>query len=427
MKQDIKPVDSFAAKYSPTWCVLPWIHAASLTDGSTQLCCVAEGVSGVNLNQNTIQDYWNSGYLKQVRTTMLKGEKVPACRRCYEEESNGYRSHRIIENKAWNDKLGFEFIEELVSQTLVDGTLNSEVMSLDLRLGNTCNLQCIMCQPRESSKWSGSVSKLLEKINHSELKSEWEFKKNIKIESYEWYKNEKFWTNLKIILPFIREIIIAGGEPMIIKQHLNFLKECALSGEAKHIHVRYHTNLMEFPTEMIPYWKEFERVEFFASVDGMGQIANYIRYPTKWETIEKNLKIIDNMGENIWLRFLFSVQALNIAHLPNFIRWVHSQNYKKSKCFTNTQSFVHPGLVHWPEYLNPKILPPAFKQQVTDAFNILKIELNEPFDKYDGIVSFMNSEDFSGKHEIFKDYCSSLDKMRGTDKFSVFPELREFF
>ncbi|MBC7466404.1 MAG: radical SAM protein [Bdellovibrio sp.] len=407
--------------------MLPWIHAASLTDGSTQLCCVAEKTSGVNLNKSTVQDYWNGDYIKDVRNKMLQGNKIAACRRCYEEESNGYRSHRLIENKAWHDKLGFDFIDSLVKQTGQDGQLNAEVLSLDLRLGNTCNLQCVMCQPRESSKWASLSEKVINEVTDSELKSEWKYKRDIKIESYEWYKNAEFWANLKKILPFIREIIIAGGEPMIIKQHLNFLKECAMSGEAKHIHVRYHTNLMEFPVDMIPYWEKFERVEFFASADGMGDIAHYIRHPTKWEVIEKNLQIIDNMPDNTWLRFLYSVQALNVHHLPDFIRWVRSKNFKKQNAFTNTQSFVHPGLVHWPEYLNPKILPNEIKKKVTESFEKLKLELNEPFDKYDGIVSFMNSESFESKSAAFKDYCRTLDVVRGTDRFKVFPELREMF
>ena len=91
------------------------------------------------------------------------------------------------------------------------------------------------------------------------------------------------------------------------------------------------------------------------------------------------------------------------------------------------QSFIHPGLVHWPEYLNPKLLPIEIKKQVAEKFRILKEELNEPFDKFDGLVTFMNSEDFSSKTNLFQDYCKSLDQLRGTDRLAVFPELKELF
>ena len=83
--QDTK-IDYLGNRFSKTWCALPWIHAATLTDGSTQLCCVAEKSSTVNLNQSSIQDYWNNSYIKEARKKMLEGEIVSACRRCYEEE-----------------------------------------------------------------------------------------------------------------------------------------------------------------------------------------------------------------------------------------------------------------------------------------------------------------------------------------------------
>lgn len=414
--------DNYGKRFSPTWCILPWVHAATLTDGSTQLCCVAEKVSEHNLNNETISKYWNSSYIATVRKNMLAGKTVDACRRCYEEEKNGYRSHRLIENKAWHDKIGFEDINSIVEDSK-KANANIKLQSIDLRLGNTCNLECIMCQPRESSKWVSSSEKILSHLSSPKLIDEWKYKKNIKVGSYEWYKNENLWTDLKDLLPHIKEIIVAGGEPMLIKQHLKFIRECSETEYAKNIHIRYHTNLMELPVDMITVWEKFKNVEFFASIDGMEHVAKYIRYPSDWDKIKKNIQVIDEMKENVWLRFLFSVQALNIEHLPDFIRWVREQNFKKARLFQSSQAFIHPGLVHWPEYLNPKILSKEDKARITEKFITLKYELQEPFDKFDGIVSFMNSEDWSAKRPILKEYLNALDKMRGTNAKGVFPQL----
>ena len=49
----------------------------------------------------------------------------------------------------------------------------------------------------------------------------------------------------------------------------------------------------------------------------------------------------------------------------------------------------------------------------------------EGFDKYDGVVQFMNSQDWSEKLPQFKNYVDALDRTRGTDFYSVFPELSE--
>ncbi len=408
------------------FCVLPFIHGATLTDGEMPLCCVAEGSSGVNLNTGTLTDHWNGPYLKNIRKKMLENHPIKECRRCIEEDSKGYRSHRMIENKAWLDKLGTECINETIEKVNTDGTTDSGVLTLDLRLGNTCNLQCVMCQPRESSKWRSAGKAFQRELSNISLKHEWRNKNNIKSEKFEWYRNEKFWDNLYNFLPSLRELIVGGGEPMLIKEHLEFIKKCAESGHAHHIHLRYHTNLTVFPEEMIPYWEQFERVEFFTSIDGMSDIGHYIRYPSQWNIVEENMEKMDSLGDNIWLRLLYSVNALNVQHLPSFLRWVVQKKFKKQNDFSSIQGFVHPGIVHWPNYLNIKVLPADYKKQVTKEWLELRDEFpNEPFDKYLGVLEIMNSEDWSSRVPQLYDYLRALDKTRGTDFYSVFPDLSE--
>lgn len=409
------------------FCLLPFIHAATLTDGEIPLCCVAEQNSGMNLNHNTLAEHWNSSYMKKARNKMLNNQPVKECRRCYEEDKNGYRSHRKIENKAWIEKLGVDSINQILKRVDDDGATTAGVIAVDLRLGNTCNLQCVMCQPRESSKWNSAAKTFLQELREKSLKKEWEYKRNIKVENFEWYRNENFWSNLKTFLPTLRELIIGGGEPMLIKEHLQFIKECADSGEAGHIHLRYHTNMTIFPEEMIPYWEKFERVEFFSSIDGMGEVGNYVRYPAQWSVVEKNMAKIDQLGKNIWLRLLYSVNALNVHHVPDFLRWVKNKNFNKAQQFSGIQSFVHPGLVHWPQYLNIKVLPPDYKKRVTREWLKVKEEefAGQDFDKYEGILSFMNSHDWSHKLNEFKDYVRVLDKTRSTQFSRICPQLNQ--
>ena len=46
------------------------------------------------------------------------------------------------------------------------------VQYIDLRLGNTCNMQCVMCQPRESSRWLPTARRLSELCQDPELKAD---------------------------------------------------------------------------------------------------------------------------------------------------------------------------------------------------------------------------------------------------------------
>src|SRR5436190_24367151 len=117
---------------SRTFCVLPWLHAATLTDGSVRLCCVSGGGSGVNLNEQNLADYWNSEYVKDARRRMLAGEPVKACQHCYREELHGYESHRMVENRVWKERCGEAGIDRLIGSTAADGSLDAPVQYIDL-------------------------------------------------------------------------------------------------------------------------------------------------------------------------------------------------------------------------------------------------------------------------------------------------------
>src|SRR3954467_4134401 len=174
---------------SETFCILPWVHAATLTDGNVHLCCVSSGGSGVNLNEHTLADYWNSQFVKDVRRRMLAGKRVTACQHCYRLEEHGYKSHRLVENEVWQKKCGEEVLQQLIGKTAADGTLDAAVQYLDLRLGNTCNLQCIMCQPHESSRWLPTARQISDLCQDRELKNDWTFKANTNTSHFEWYHN----------------------------------------------------------------------------------------------------------------------------------------------------------------------------------------------------------------------------------------------
>ena len=414
---------------SKTLCILPWVHAATLPDGNVQLCCVSDGGSGVNLNEQTLANYWNSEYVKDARRRMLAGQEVKACQGCYREEAHGYKSHRIVENKVWHKRCGKEAIRQLISRTGADGTLDDVLQYVDLRLGNTCNMQCIMCQPRESSRWLPAAKKLSELCQDGELKRELKFGSTIDASRFEWYRNAEFWSNLKTFLPHVKEIILAGGEPFLIKEQFAFVKSCCELGEANHIRLHYHTNGTVFPEEMSAYWEQFDRVHFFVSLDGIGEVANYVRYPSNWNQIEDNIRRFDSLGENTTTNFHFTTHALNIYRIPEVCDWADKSGLRNRKYFSNIQEYVSTSLVHNPAYQNVRVLPFDSKQVITEKIDdyMRKQMAGQANDKLTGILSFMNSEDHSQRMPSLVEYTKMLDISRGTDFFETFPELASYW
>ena len=410
---------------SRTFCVLPWLHAATVTDGSVQLCCVSGGHSGVNLNEQTIGDYWNSEYVKAARRRMLAGEELAECQRCYHEERHGYKSHRIVENENWQERHGEEGIQDLISKTRADGTLDSHLQYLDLRLGNTCNMLCIMCQPHESSRWVLPAHELAASSENTELKREWKFRSLINPKRFEWYRNDSFWADLKGFLPALKEVTIGGGEPFLIKEQFTFVKACCEMGEANHIRLRYHTNGTIFAEEMVRYWEQFEWVHFLVSLDGVGEVANYVRFPSAWKAIESNIRHFDSLSENTITNFNFTTHALNIQRLPEVLDWANASGLRSRNYFANIQDYVSPSLVVNPAYQTIRVLPVDCKRVIVE--NILayveKRAVGQNVDKLLSILSFMNSADDSKRLPALIEYTKILDKLRGTNFSTTFPEL----
>jgi MoaA/NifB/PqqE/SkfB family radical SAM enzyme len=329
----------------------------------------------------------------------------------------------------WQRRCGEEAISELVGRTAADGTLDAPIQYIDLRLGNTCNMQCVMCQPRESSRWLPLARRLSDLSEDRELADEWGFKAGIDRDRFGWYRNPEFWSNVKSFLPDVREIIFAGGEPLLIKQQSEFVKACCEMGEAEHIALRYHTNGTIFPEEMVAYWERFDHVHFMVSIDGIGDVADYVRHPSDWEQIVTNIRRFDGLGQNTLTSFNSTVHALNVFRLPEVLEWADSGGLQNRSRFSSIQDFVGTGLVHTPIHQDIRVLHADFKHVVTRRLTdyIEARPAGEAVDQLTAILAFMNSEDRSELMPKLVEYTTMLDRIRGSEVLDTFPELAPYW
>lgn len=398
-----------------TFCILPWTHIASYTDGSALLCCIANS-SDLNLNQKSLEEVWNSEHFKSARLKMINGERVKECGACYNVEDVGIRSHRQIENWIWKNKLGDDYINQLIASTKLDGSLEQRWITLDLRLGNTCNLQCVMCRPIDSSKWVKQANILKDELK-TEVKWDWKHKiETYSVNNFDWYKSNRFLEEFYESAADMKHIIFGGGEPLYIKEHKEILKRLVELGHSKHIELRYHTNGTIYDKEVVELWQQFKFVDVMISLDGYKHLNDYIRYPADWDTIERNLHLYDNTPDVIDVKLLCTVQALNIYYLPEFTEWLLAQDYKKISR-KNLDGTFHPGILHYPQYLCAKILPAHLKKATTDKLLAFgeKYKDNASVQRMVKVVDFMNSEDWSHLLPQTIEYLEKLDGLRSCD------------
>ena len=432
---------------SKTFCPLPWIHLATRPNGDVRVCCTANasgaGIDdvkdsglvkqdGVNMNlrDHTIEQVWNSKFMRDTRLTMLDNGMPTSCTKCYAEENNGIVSKRQWETRVWEDRID---INSIVAQTAEDGSLPVNIPYFDLRLGNMCQLKCIMCSPHDSSSWIKEWKAQYPKYKTIELKKDQEWDIDF---DYTWYQKGSFLDDMRSNAYNIRELYFAGGEPLLIPEHYKILEFMVETGAAKLCVVRYNSNGLELPEKLFELWKHFKEVKFNFSVDAVGDRNDYIRYPSKWNDIVANLNQLDDTPSNITVNIACAVQLLNVLTIPELVHWKESMNFKKINLPPYGAGLIGTHLVYLPSYLNVRVLPKHLKDKViknVEYFCSRRVTdrefMTNPYGvkRWQGLVQYMMSEDWTNKLPMLEDYLTVTDAQRGTDFRKTFPELTDLF
>jgi hypothetical protein len=428
---------------SRTFCPLPWIHLATRPNGDVRVCCTANASGagaednkevglltkdGVNMNlqHHTLAEVWNSDYMKTVRLQMLNNEIPASCTKCFEEESKGIVSKRQWETNVWKERID---VNSIIDRTKSDGSLPVDIPYFDLRLGNLCQLKCIMCSPHDSSSWIKEWKAQYPKYKTIELKQDQHW--NIDFD-YTWYKKGSFLEEMRQQAHNIRELYFAGGEPLLIPEHYKILEFMVETGAAKNCILRYNSNGLELPEKLFELWNHFKQIKFNFSVDSFGDRNDYIRYPSKWLDVVANLKRLDDTPNNITVNIACAVQLLNVITIPELVHWKESMNFKKINLPPYGAGLVGTHLVYLPSYLNVRVLPHHLKIKVeknVEYFCSRRTNdaefVNNPYGlkRWHGLVKYMMAEDWSHKIPTLLDYLEITDNQRGTDFRKTFPEL----
>jgi len=459
---------------SKTFCILPWVHLSTRPDGSMRVCCTANassvgptndkshgGMIGVlkdedgrpnNLNVSDFLSSWNSTYMKNVRLQMINGEEPPSCRKCYIEERAGHNSKRQWETKYWSERVD---VNQLIENTAADGSIPPKLTYIDLRFGTKCQLACVMCSPHDSSGWIKDWQTVYPKLENKSLKETWQWnnKGSINGSSYNWHKNNPvFWQQFYDQIPHMQQLYFAGGESLIIEEHYAILEEVIRQGHASKLEIRYNSNGVEWRDDLFDLWKHFKIVRFHYSVDSIGGMNEYIRYPSKWERTEEVFHILDQKTtDNVEVTIACAVQALNVFYLPDFLRWKLTQGFKKVNMFPFGAGGINYHFVYHPPHLNVKVLPKWFKEECRRKYEEFypwwqeNWELGVPswhkgkitkerwikagygLDRLEGMLKFMESDDWSVRLPEMKEYLEKLDDHRGLSFYKTFPEMKDIF
>lgn len=439
-----------------TWCPLPWISQSIRNNGELRVCCHANqskdrGIirhsdgSAVFAGTDKLKDARNSDLLKDVRASMLKGQWHSACNRCFTEEQAGIRSRRIYESEAWRNAVT---AETSMPKTHPDGEIdvnNFPLKFMDIRFGNLCNLKCRSCGPTDSSKWYSDYYKLwggkFSESSQTMVLSENNGNVTVSPNPYIWHESESFWDQMESNIANIDQLYLVGGEPLLINAHYKFLQRCVDEGHASRIKIEYNSNISSIPSKAWELWKHFKVVQVGASIDGIGKVNDYIRHPSKWENIERNLEALDKAEGNFRILVSATIMIYNILNVPDMMIWKANKNFSRVNG-DSWKPLITPHPLHRPYHLNIQALPEFAKKTVEQNFKKRKPDIfdaiantpniknkerayssvDQTLDKY---VSFMWQKDLSHEMPRFWEFTTKLDNLRGESLAKSVPELYE--
>jgi MoaA/NifB/PqqE/SkfB family radical SAM enzyme len=338
-------------------------------------CCVYNQPYQDDHHVQDPNELFDNPYINKIREG-FKGDWAknnPGCAACVMKEKSGKPSKRLGSLKRGPNL-----------------NVNNIPTRWDLRPGNTCNLKCIMCNLRNSSKWIED-NDIANKFNGSHgIDTEKSFRKDM---DWNWVYNK---------CKGMAEIIyIAGGEPFYMKNVRNFLKKLSeIKWNCDNTTIQIQTNGVTNSPALLEILSKFSRVEYSLSIDGWAEVNELIRFPTihqEWIDGYNSIKSLDPIN----LICNLTIQSLNLPNIQTTLKELH--NLDKDLKFD-----MH--LLEYPNYLSINALKPQVIEEVKQNNNNKLI------------AKFIDSYNYDrGLNVKMQKFLQEMDTRRGTNSKVVAP------
>ncbi|MBC8435618.1 MAG: radical SAM protein [Proteobacteria bacterium] len=373
---------------SNTYCAKLWNHQYLHMSGSFRFCCatndnIMHNGNRLHINNDSLIKAWNTAHVKETRLKMIRGEDIPECIKCVEQESRGYKSMREPQD-----------IEKNFALTKNDGTVDIMPTTMELHLGNLCNLKCKMC----GQNYSNQIGKELLEIGETDKEFlSWVYKQsgnvnnwtnNLSVE-YTWFQNKKTKNKLfDYIAKNIKTLTVIGGEPTVIPEFWELFSYLEKNNTLKDQNITVVTNLTNINPKFTDWLPKLNSWTIWASIDGLGDITEYIRYPSNFKKVVENLNFYKKLlleSNNGKIVFSPAIQLLNIHQLDDMLKWFinFADNYWGKQFNVSWMSQVW-----YPRICNYDTAPKQYRYKVADKLE----ESVNYFTKYNDISFFYNKQ-----------------------------------
>ncbi len=400
-----------------TFCSAPWFQIRNQNNMTKRVCC---GIQKLPADDNTKDitplEYLNMPHIKKLKQQLTNGQRPSVCNSCWKAEDTGNLSLRNIlnetilgtEDKNWSSNY-------FKNKNGYDSDL---ILSADVKIGNTCNHACVMCNADNSSllyndwikrKDSPFVQEILDQNPN--------YFEEVKFQGYKNKTYRKYIEDTVLNNDHLRQLKILGGEPFMDKTLLENLRLIPEKRKNK-MTLTFVTN---GSIDFVPILKSlgnFYHISLTVSLEGVDEVQEFARAGSKWNTLEKNiLKGIENKFD---VRIHHSMQTATILGFKKLIQWC-KQNGILLSC----------GMVDGPDYLSIAALPTELKEQIIkdilpyETSFATDVDLESGHMQFNKLILMIKDYNFNKKlHKKFFEYIEWYQSNKQIPKLqNIFPEL----
>jgi len=294
-------------KENPYFCAKPFYSKEIDQTGQYIWCCHWEGKK---LARQEFADY--------DRSIFHDKKMIPQCNFCYNVEKYSDYSERISDS-----------VYALYHKR---DLIEAGNQSMAIRFDNVCNVACRMCNNGNSSLYSKVAG-------------------NGKIFEI----SEEDWQGIKNDLSTVKYMRLYGGETFLSKRLLELL-----NSDHSIENIQFQTNCTVYKKEIMDKLADINQIDFGLSIDGIGPVNDYTRWPSKWSKVKEN---VERFFE---YKFTFIVNpVMNIYTVYYFDQLIDFfYPYMKDGVDIN----INPIACFIPDWMSMKILPEAALDVIKQKF-----------------------------------------------------------
>jgi len=303
---------------------------------------------------------------------------------------------------------------------ITEDSIDGDCVNLEISFDTKCNAACLSCGSYCSTTWAKFDKKhglnqhispkivRLDSPFHRKV-AEAQYKVTLDIEDSD-LSDILFKQLIKTVpLDKLQTIFIMGGEPFYTKSHVKMLKHLKeVHPNLKNVSIRYQSNGSIYPSdEVLKLWEDYKYIVYGASLDGVGERFNYLRWPLKWHRSEKVIKRLIN-ETNVSLHVNCTISPLNVLYVDELENWL-IDNVDQSR-FSSRKQMIRPNACLGDmdlRFANEKLREKVYLKY-GEEHNISK--LLQSLELYDDASKMFN-------------YIEHMDKLRRLDWRKTFPDI----